>query len=277
MPLVMVDGEGWQILLGNNRDAYPSIGPVQAVITDPPYGTEVHHKDKVGRRANGEVDSVPVPFEALTTSDMAGIANFCEEKCNGWALIFCQHEQVSAWRYILEDRTLNRIRYAVPMVWIKPDAKPNFRGHGPGVGHETIMSYWCGTEKRRWNGGGQCGVFYHNRSRREGDRHPTEKPVALMKELVRLFTNPGDTIFDPFMGAGSTGVAALELGRKFIGVEQTEPYFLEAKQRLEQASRPTLLSSVPTASKIPTLFGDATFGSTGTRKRLRREAKEKGL
>ncbi len=275
------NGDGWSIHLGNNRDTYNIVGPVQAVITDPPYGAEVHQKDKVARMPDGEIDAVPIPFAQLTEEDMSSLAEYLERDCKGWALIFCQHEQVSEWRVELECKESGLVKYAVPMVWIKPDAKPNFRGHGPGVGHETIMSYWCGGGRRRWNGGGQCGVFYHNKRGRDRGpgKHPTEKPVSLMKELVRLFTNPGDTIFDPFMGAGSTGVAALELGRKFIGVEQNESYFLEAKTRLEEASRPTLLSSVAGTSdaKIPTLFGDAAFGSTGTRKRLRREAKEKGL
>lgn len=275
--LFSASDENWTIHCGNNREMYDSIGPVQAVITDPPYGAEVHHKDKVGRTATGEVDAVPVPFAALTDEDMSSLAEYLERDCKGWALVFCQHEQVSQWRVELECKESGLVTYAVPMVWIKPDAKPNFRGHGPGVGHETIMSYWCGGGKRRWNGGGQCGVFYHNRTRREGDKHPTEKPVALMKELIRLFTNPGDVVFDPFMGAGSTGVAAIELGRKFIGVDQNETYFFEAKTRLEDATRPTLLGTSTADAKIPTLFGDAAFGSTGTRKRLRREAKEKGL
>lgn len=263
------------IYCGDNHEYYPAIPAVQAVFTDPPYGTEVHDKDKVGRNESGQVDSVPVPFISLTASDMAGVARFCEERCSGWALIFCQTEQIKDWRSMMEGRTLDAIRYFRPMLWIKPDAKPNLRGHGPGIGHETIQSYWCGPEKQRWNGGGKVGVFYHTRNRRSdgGMKHPTEKPVSLMKELVRYFTNPGDTIFDPFMGAGSTGVAAIELGRNFIGIEKNRAFYEEAERRLQEAAQPGLM--IPQQAKMPTLFGDAAFGSVGTRKRLMREAKEK--
>lgn len=263
------------LIHGNNRDWYPRLGRVQCVMTDPPYDDEVHSKERVARKADGEVDAVPVPFDKLDSWDMRALGDYCANKvARGWALIFCQTEQISYWREIMASR-MGEVRYFRPMLWIKPDAKPNLRGHGPGIGHETIQAYWCGGGPQSWNGGGQVGIFYHTRNRRTdgGLKHPTEKPVSLMKELVRLFTNPGDVIFDPFMGCGSTGVAAIELGRRFIGIEQNAEYFAEAKRRIEEASAPNLL--IPDDPKMPTLFGDAVFGSTNTKKRLRREAKEK--
>ena len=63
--------------------------------------------------------------------------------------------------------------------------------------------------------------------------HPTQKPVKVLKHLVRLATKPGDLILDPFMGVGSTGVAALELGRRFIGIEIDPLYFQAARKRIE--------------------------------------------
>jgi site-specific DNA-methyltransferase (adenine-specific) len=67
-------------------------------------------------------------------------------------------------------------------------------------------------------------------------QHVAEKPVALMKYLVGKLTNEGDTVFDPFMGVGSTGVAAVSLGRRFIGCEKDSEYFEIAKQRIEKAA-----------------------------------------
>lgn len=67
--------------------------------------------------------------------------------------------------------------------------------------------------------------------------HPTEKPVLLMETLVELVTGPGGTVLDPFMGAGSTGVAALNLGRSFIGIEINPQYFDVACSRVENAQR----------------------------------------
>jgi site-specific DNA-methyltransferase (adenine-specific) len=62
--------------------------------------------------------------------------------------------------------------------------------------------------------------------------HPTEKPVELMEYLMRTYTNEGDTVLDPFMGSGTTGVAARNLNRNFIGIEMDPKYFEIAKNRI---------------------------------------------
>lgn len=63
--------------------------------------------------------------------------------------------------------------------------------------------------------------------------HPTAKPVPLMEYFIRTYTNPGETVLDNCMGSGTTGVACLNLGRGFIGIENDPMYFQIAKQRLE--------------------------------------------
>jgi site-specific DNA-methyltransferase (adenine-specific)/modification methylase len=62
--------------------------------------------------------------------------------------------------------------------------------------------------------------------------HPTQKPVNLLSHLIKIASNENDTILDPFMGVGSTGVAALQNDRKFIGIELNEEYFKAAEKRL---------------------------------------------
>ena len=64
--------------------------------------------------------------------------------------------------------------------------------------------------------------------------HPTQKPVALLSYLIRTYSNEGETVLDNCMGSGSTGVAALETGRSFIGIEKDDRYFDIAKNRIEQ-------------------------------------------
>ena len=66
-------------------------------------------------------------------------------------------------------------------------------------------------------------------------KHPTQKPLALMAFLVKSYTNEGDSIIDPFMGSGTTGVAAIQAGRTFIGIEQQKNYFDIACQRIKEA------------------------------------------
>lgn len=65
--------------------------------------------------------------------------------------------------------------------------------------------------------------------------HPTQKPVALMEYLIRTYTNPGDTVLDNTMGSGTTGVAAVNTGRNFIGIERDPEYFRIAEQRIQEA------------------------------------------
>jgi DNA modification methylase len=72
-------------------------------------------------------------------------------------------------------------------------------------------------------------------SKDERNGHPTQKPTELMTKIICDFTNPSDLILDPFMGSGTTGVAAVQLGRKFIGIEIDPGYFEIAKKRIEQA------------------------------------------
>jgi site-specific DNA-methyltransferase (adenine-specific) len=70
-----------------------------------------------------------------------------------------------------------------------------------------------------------------------GSIHPTEKPVRLAERIIALISDPGDTIYDPFMGSGSFGVACLNTGRKYIGSEVDEGYFKTACKRIKEAAR----------------------------------------
>ena len=68
-------------------------------------------------------------------------------------------------------------------------------------------------------------------------KHPTQKPVKLLKHIIGIASNKGDVIFDPFMGVGSTGVAALELDRKFGGCEIDYSYYSASEKRLKGVSK----------------------------------------
>lgn len=71
-----------------------------------------------------------------------------------------------------------------------------------------------------------------------GKMHPTQKPVALMEYLILTYTNPGETVLDNCMGSGTTGVACVNLGRKFIGIEKRADYFAIAERRIAETNRP---------------------------------------
>ncbi|MBV9505022.1 MAG: site-specific DNA-methyltransferase [Acidobacteriia bacterium] len=136
----------------------------------------------------------------------------------------------SEWRYVaeLENAGLPLVRFGI---WLKPNGAPNFSGDRPGTGWEAIVILH-GEGKKHWNGGGHHAVWICNPER--GD-HPTQKPLPLLLDWVKKFTDEGDTVLDPFMGSGTTGVACLKLGRSFIGIERREDYFNTARARMEAA------------------------------------------
>ena len=70
------------------------------------------------------------------------------------------------------------------------------------------------------------------KERLKNPKHPAQKPVALLERLISIASNDGDIVFDPFMGVGSTGVAALNKNRRFIGFEIDESYFEAAFNRM---------------------------------------------
>ena len=74
-------------------------------------------------------------------------------------------------------------------------------------------------------------------SEKKHGKHPTQKPLAIMKRLIELVTNPNDVILDPFMGSGSTCVAAASLGIKYLGIELDEKYQKIAKARIEEIEK----------------------------------------
>ena len=87
------------------------------------------------------------------------------------------------------------------------------------------------------NNGKAVHDFYETSVTPAGERvygkHPTQKPVSLLSDMVKLLSNENDTVFDPFMGSGSTGVAAIINNRYFIGSEICEEYYRICKARLE--------------------------------------------
>ena len=71
-------------------------------------------------------------------------------------------------------------------------------------------------------------------SEKKYGKHPTQKPLSILNELINVLTNPDDVVLDPFMGSGSTCVAAAMNGRRYIGIELSEEYYSIAKQRLSE-------------------------------------------
>ena len=123
---------------------------------------------------------------------------------------------------------------------------PRFNGQGAARGFECAVTAWCGPGYRRWNGGGKRGVYTHCVNIGRQGEHPTEKPLPLMCDLLRDYTMPKHIVCDPFAGSGTTGVAAVKLGRRFIGVERDPRWFDLSCRRISEAlKQPDMFIELP--------------------------------
>lgn len=218
--------DGIVIYHGDCRDILPQLEPVDLVLTDPPYGSATHEGARSVTATRALVD-----FASTTAGELRALMARLAPMCSRWFVATME------WRHIAElerepPAGWHFVRFGI---WVKPNGAPQFTGDRPATGWEGIAMLHRDNTRMYWNGGGRHAVW--TRPKITGD-HPTQKPEPLMREWVRLFSNAGDTILDPFMGSGTTLRAAKDLGRRAIGIEIDERYCEIAARRLEQQVLP---------------------------------------
>jgi hypothetical protein len=238
--------DGIVIYHGNCREWFHTTAPkrVDHVITDPPYSILVVNTSARGRTDGEKAKGVRVNatrrdlgYRGVTDGERAILGEYIGRLVKRWAIVFCDAESLTSWRLALEAGGLRHIRSGA---WVSPACTPQFTGDRPGTGWEACeIAHAPG--RCEWNGGGSPAVWIVNRpvngsSERAETGHPTPKPIALLQSIVADFTDPGETILDPFMGSGTTLVAAKRLGRKAIGIELEEKYCEIAAKRLAQGA-----------------------------------------
>jgi site-specific DNA-methyltransferase (adenine-specific) len=210
---------------------------VDAVITDPPYSSGARTASEVRNRggmSRGALwDAAPMPNDRMTSTGFTwmmreiGFEAVRILKDGGAFLSFIDWRQYPVLCGAMESTNL---RIQTMVVW---DKEVMALGNGFRNQHELIIHASNGVPN------------VYNRSVPNvlrvqrisaSNLHPTEKPVALLVKLLEVVTDKGGLIFDPFMGSGTTGVAALQLGRNFIGCEIDPNYFEIAKKRIETAA-----------------------------------------
>lgn len=239
------------LILGDCLEVMPTIGVVGHVITDPPYEKIMHDSKnkpknrKLRRDGGAELKGLDfAPIDEIRRE----FTEIVSEICEGWLIAFCTSEGVRPWADVINSSSA---KYKRACLWVKPDSTPQLNGQGPASGHEQFITAWCGSGFSKWNGGGKRGVYTHLTNPKTRDRrHPTEKPISLMSELITDFTQPDETILDPFMGSGSTLVAGMKLGRQVVGIEKDEKWFDVAVDRVSKAyNQMDLFNDVLAATK----------------------------
>lgn len=239
--LAVLSGEArWCVITGDCLEIMLSMpdGCVDHVITDPPYSRHVHQNVRSSKR-DGLPYTVDLGFGHLTAATRRAVARHAARLMRRWGLFFSDADSAWLWRLSLRATGL---RFKRTCEWRRIGGAPQFTGDRPAQAFEAITAVHR-AGRSRWNGGGKQGQYTHpvvaNRGGQRDSRwHPTQKPIGLMLDLVADFTDPGDVVLDPFCGSGTTGVACLRLGRRFVGIEMDKDHAETARERLraEQSS-----------------------------------------
>lgn len=218
------------LYLGDCREIIPTLGPVDAVVTDPPYGQDykVNTFYAGGTRENAVVQrngktlivspNIYEPIEGdKEPFDPAHLLDLAPELLIWGAHKFADRLPAGGW-----------------LVWDKvPTGKVRDQGDGEAawINRDQPMRVF----RLLWDG--LCVGFgaRHEVTAGQKRHHPAQKPEILMRWCLSFIK--GETILDPYMGSGSTGVACRHLGRKFIGIEKVQGYFDIACRRIERAAR----------------------------------------
>ena len=248
----MMTDDRWQVITGDCLDVMRTLaaGSVDAVVTDPPYCsgglTETQRKSAKfqGLRTqtikNGQEWFVS---DAMTTNGylylMRGVANEAKRVlCDGGSLlVFCDWRMYPQLAGALESAGL---RLQNLIVWDKGNAG---LGRGFRPQHELIAHLVHGTGKYHSKRG--TNVYGTRRVGAVDREHPTQKPADLLRELIEVVAAPDGAVLDPFMGSGTTGVACIQTGRRFIGIEIDEGYADIARARIAKAAEQARQEPLP--------------------------------
>ena len=215
-----------RLLLGDCLEILPHLPKVDAVITDPPYGIGADRNLRANKRHGA----------AAVASKDYGVGGWDNET----PAQVCLEDMalLGKWRIFWGG---NYFQFRATAGWLVWDKDNGDNGYADCELAWTNLPIAIRKFRWRWMGmlQEQAGI------RKEERLHPTQKPVELLKWCIQLCPDAND-VFDPFMGSGTTGVACMNLGRKFIGIEIEPKYFEIACERITNAQRQTKLFDEPT-------------------------------
>lgn len=197
---------------------------VNVTLTDIPYG-------EINRNDNG-LRSLDKSKADIMTFDLGTFLNELYRITSGTIIIFCGQHQLSEIKNFFQDKQNLHKGTVRQLIWKKTNPSPMNGRHIYLSGIENAI--WFKKRGATFNAVCKNTVFEYPCGKNK--LHPTQKNLQLLEELIADSSNKHDIIFDPCMGSGTTGVAALNNDRKFIGIELNEEYFNIAKKRIEEVN-----------------------------------------
>lgn len=210
----------WQVITGDCLEVMPTLdrADIAAVVTDPPYGIGKRwDKQVIGKNGKSKLWGGGANHWDMLTIDNDFVLSLAEYPAVIWGGNFYNLPPVRGW--LIWDKIQKFSGGDFEMAWTNLDIPPR--------------AYRLSRIDA-----------YYNRIDRPKE-HPTEKPLDLMKWCIELVTNPGDLILDPFCGSGTTGVACVQTGRRFIGIEIDEGYANIARERIAKAAEQAQQMELP--------------------------------
>ena len=188
---------------------------IDAVVTDPPYGTGEH------TRHNGEITKT-------------------RQKWDEWDFRWFENVRNLRGAFFIPPKLiLSEVWYDFRLLSWNSKNPMKWKNVAPRYGIQAVLSWGRFPDKATLD------WFYHRSNIKTSD-HPHQKPLGVIKWLLDVVSEEGDTILDPFMGSGTTGVACVQTGRNFIGIEIDPDYFAIAERRIHEAqAQPSLFEEVP--------------------------------
>jgi len=228
------------LYLGDCLEILPTLGKVDAVVTDPPYA--IPTIVATGRETTRSVGDLSIPEAAFRVAFDQWDTHLSDQ---GRAFVFCDGTSYP----VIFRASFGRFLQAL-LVWNKMQIG---MGREFRKSHELILHAWKKGTPIFSDGVGRADILSFAPVDDKVRVHPAEKPISLIIELLRVC---GETILDPFMGSGTTGVACANLGRKFTGIEIEPKYFDIACRRIEDAyKQPRLFEDDPPKYKEVDMFG----------------------
>jgi site-specific DNA-methyltransferase (adenine-specific) len=213
--------------LGRWQDALADVGEVDAVITDPPYSERTVSGFRTGGGRDGDSwqggMAGTIGYTHARQEDIVELVRWVTEKARHWFVMFGDHVMMRWAEDALPDTWLG----FDPKPWVKTDAMPRLQGDGPSPQSESIFIARRRTRvPLRYRPG-----WY--KTEQNKDRIVTGgKPVGLMRQVVRDYSEPGDLVCDPFAGGATTLRACQIEGRRSIGAECDPDTYAKAMDRL---------------------------------------------
>lgn len=209
---------------------------IDLILTDPPYNIAQYSTGNIalpGREAlNNDIagwDNVPLDPGNLLY-DFKRII-----KPDGNIFVFTSYNLIGKWHDAF-DSEFDTFQF---FIWHKTNPAPKIYKNGFLNSCEMIICLWNKGHKWNFSKQNEMHNFFESPicmppERLRKPKHPAQKPVKLLSHIINIASNPGDIVFDPFMGVGSTGVAARECGRRFVGCEIDKSYYDAACLRIRR-------------------------------------------